>query len=91
MNNCCMFRRIDELGRIVIPVEIRKILNIKYGDNLEFLLNDNKIILRKRSISQSNLDLLVELGKTLSSVINSNFLITDREKVLISHLLYYYC
>ena len=31
-------RRIDELGRIVIPKEIRKSLRIKNGDNLEILL-----------------------------------------------------
>ena len=35
-------RRVDELGRIVIPVEIRRLLNIKEGENLEFIINEKK-------------------------------------------------
>ena len=40
-------RKIDDLGRIVIPKEIRRILEINEGDALEFLLNSNKIIIRQ--------------------------------------------
>lgn len=39
-------RSVDDLGRIVIPKEIRKSLNIKNGDTLKFsILKDKKIIL----------------------------------------------
>lgn len=40
-------RRIDNLGRIVIPKEIRKSLNISEGDNLEIGVDGKEITLRK--------------------------------------------
>ena len=41
-------RRIDELGRVVIPKEIRRTLRIREGDPLEiFTENDGGIILKK--------------------------------------------
>ena len=41
-------RRIDDLGRIVIPLEIRRTMNIKYNDPLEiFVSNDGNIVFRK--------------------------------------------
>ena len=43
-------RRIDDLGRIVIPKEIRRTLRIKEGDPLEiFTEKDGDIILKKYS------------------------------------------
>ena len=44
-------RRIDELGRIVIPKEIRKNMHLKPGELLEIFLNDSETItLKKHSI-----------------------------------------
>ena len=41
-------RRIDELGRIVIPKEIRKNLRIKEGENLEIFIDEkDNIVLKK--------------------------------------------
>lgn len=42
-----MNRGIDNLGRIVIPIEMRKKLGIKENDNLKIELKDNKIIISK--------------------------------------------
>lgn len=42
-----MFRVIDNLGRIVIPKEIRERLNINTKDKIEIKVEDNKIILTK--------------------------------------------
>ena len=42
-------RRIDELGRIVIPKEIRKNLKIREGDQLEFYVEKEYVVLRKKS------------------------------------------
>lgn len=39
-------RRIDDLGRIAIPKEIRRTLNIKEGDSLEMFVDDEGLILR---------------------------------------------
>ena len=41
-------RRIDELGRIVVPKEIRKNLRLKNGDNLEIVVEGENIILKKK-------------------------------------------
>ena len=47
MVNTGMTRRIDELGRLVIPKEIRRNLKIKDNDQVEITVIDNKIILNK--------------------------------------------
>lgn len=44
-------RRMDELGRVVIPREIRERFHIKEGDPLEILTEDDKIIFRKYDTS----------------------------------------
>ena len=45
-----IIRRIDNLGRLVVPKEIRKVLRIKEGDPLEiFMGNDGEIMLKKYS------------------------------------------
>lgn len=50
-------RRIDDLGRIVIPKNIRHTLNIKEADQFEiFTHNDNTIVLRKYHDEDSELD-----------------------------------
>lgn len=40
-------KRVDSVGRIVIPKEIRRLLNIDFGDILEVLIDSGNIIVRK--------------------------------------------
>lgn len=40
-------RRIDELGRIVLPIEIRNKLEIEVKDSMEIYVDNDKIVLRK--------------------------------------------
>lgn len=40
-------RKIDDLGRIVIPAETRRLFNIREGDELEISVDNNAIVLRK--------------------------------------------
>lgn len=84
MNSSGISRRIDELGRIVIPIEIRRILNIKEGDNLEFQVINKCINLKKINIVDSSFDMLKLLSLSLNSVIDGNYFITNREKIIIS-------
>ncbi|MEO7836058.1 MAG: AbrB/MazE/SpoVT family DNA-binding domain-containing protein [Acidimicrobiales bacterium] len=42
-----MARRVDDLGRIVVPVEMRRMFGIKAGDALEISVEDSGIVLRK--------------------------------------------
>lgn len=49
MKTTGIVRKIDELGRIVLPKELRKCLNINTGDDFQIRLEDEKIILEKYS------------------------------------------
>ena len=40
-------RKVDELGRIVLPIELRRTLNIEEKDALEIYVDGNSVILRK--------------------------------------------
>ena len=84
MNSSGIYRKVDELGRIVIPVEIRKILNIKEGENLEFNIQKNNIILNKKSLILQNIDFFKGMENAIASTIDGNYIITDREKVILS-------
>ena len=47
MKNTGIVRRLDELGRITIPIELRRSLGIGDRESLEIYTEDNKIILAK--------------------------------------------
>lgn len=82
MKSTGVVRRIDELGRIVIPKEIRKNLRIKNGDSLEIFLDDETIILKKYSQIES-LEMLAEnYVETFNQVMKHNIIVTDRDKVI---------
>lgn len=42
-----MVRKVDELGRIVVPVELRRNLGIDIKDPVEFFVDEDKIVLKK--------------------------------------------
>ena len=75
-------RRIDELGRIVIPKEIRKSLRIKSGDTLEILLNDDNIMLRKYSQIENAIDMVETYVESFHQVLKYNVIVTDTDKVI---------
>ena len=47
MKTTGIVRKVDELGRVVLPVELRRTLNIEEKDPLEISLDGDKVILRK--------------------------------------------
>lgn len=47
MKNTGVIRKIDNLGRIVVPKEIRKNLNIHNGDDVQIFIEEDKIVLKK--------------------------------------------
>ena len=49
MKSSGIVRKLDPLGRIVIPKEIRKVLGVGEGDSLEIAKVDNEIVVRKYS------------------------------------------
>ena len=47
MKSTGIVRRVDELGRIVLPIELRRTLDIAERDELEIYLDDDKVVLKK--------------------------------------------
>lgn len=47
MKSTGIVRKVDELGRIVIPIELRRTLDIGIKDSLEIYVEDDQIILKK--------------------------------------------
>lgn len=84
MKNTGVVRKIDDLGRIVIPKEIRKSLNIKNGEDLQIFVDNDNIVLKKfvkiLSIKEYTEILINELKKFTDSII----CITDKEKIIVS-------
>ena len=50
MKSTGIVRKVDELGRVVLPIELRRILNIKEKDSLEIFVDDEKVILKNMSL-----------------------------------------
>lgn len=69
-------RRIDNLGRIVIPMEIRRTFQIREGDPIEIFCGSDVIMLQKYDMSRSVLDRV----KKLSDSINDEMGKIDLEK-----------
>lgn len=70
MKSTGIVRKLDELGRITIPIELRRNLNVNDRDPLEIFVEDDKIILKKyepSDIFTGSMDDLVEYnGKRVS-------------------------
>ncbi|MGF7535360.1 AbrB/MazE/SpoVT family DNA-binding domain-containing protein [Bacillus mexicanus] len=47
MKELGLVRKVDDLGRIVVPVELRRNLGIDIKDPVEFFVDGNKIVLKK--------------------------------------------
>ena len=76
-------RRIDDLGRVVIPKEIRRTLRIREGDPLEiFVDRDGEVILKKYSPIGELGDFAQEYSDSLFESTNHVAIITDRDAVV---------
>ena len=76
-------RRIDDLGRVVIPKEIRKTLRIKEGDPLEiFTDKEGEVILKKYSPIGELSEFATEYAETLSKTTGHIACITDKDTVI---------
>lgn len=84
MKSTGVTRRIDELGRIVIPKEIRRNLGIRDGETLEIYTSEEGIFLQKHSILHNYAEIGTKLCEIISSVLNIEIILTDREKVISS-------
>lgn len=76
-------RRIDDLGRVVIPKEIRRTMRIREGDPLEiFTDREGEVIFKKYSpIGELN-NFASQYAETLHKTCNLSIIITDRDAVI---------
>ena len=76
-------RRIDDLGRVVIPKEIRRTMRIREGDPLEiFTDRDGEVIFKKYSPIGELASFAAQYADTLYKTCNMTVLITDRDAVI---------
>ena len=76
-------RRIDDLGRVVIPKEIRRTLRIKEGDPLEiFTDKEGEVILKKYSPIGELSEFATEYAETLNKTTGHIACITDKDTVI---------
>ena len=76
-------RRIDDLGRVVIPKEIRRTLRIREGDPLEiFTDRDGEVIFKKYSPMGEMGAVAAELAEALARTAGMSCAICDRDAVI---------
>lgn len=82
MKTTGIIRRIDDLGRFVIPKELRRTLRIKNGESLEIFVEGEDIILKKYSPMESIEDAASKYVDSFSKVIKHSVIVTDKDKVI---------
>lgn len=76
-------RRIDDLGRVVIPKEIRKTMRIREGDSLEIFVNQSgEVVLKKYSPIADISSFAQQYAEAMSAATKKGVLIVDREDVI---------
>ena len=76
-------RRIDDLGRVVIPKEIRRTMRIREGDPLEiYTSREGEVIFKKYSLMGGLDDFAAQFCETLSKSCNAITAVTDRDSII---------
>ena len=76
-------RRIDDLGRVVIPKEIRRTMRIREGDPLEiYTTKEGEVIFKKYSLLGGLEDFAAQFCDTLSRSTDFTAAITDRDSII---------
>lgn len=83
MKTTGIVRKIDDLGRIVIPKEIRKTLKIRVGDPLEiYVEQEGKVILKKYAPMGSIVEIAKNYAEALSKTTGYSVMVTGTDKVI---------
>ena len=82
MQDTGIIRRIDELGRVVIPKELRKKLRIREGDPLEIYTNKNEMVLKKYSPVMAIKEHAKSIAEGILAVTGRACVITDTNQII---------
>ncbi len=78
-----LLRYVDELGRVVIPIEIRKIMRIQQGDILEFSsCGSNSVLLKKFCEISEIIELVMPIIKIARLSMKCDVVLIDTQKVV---------
>lgn len=80
MKSTGVVRRVDDLGRIVIPKEIRRTLRIRDGESLEIFVDREMIALKKFSKMNDIEEISKQIVDIMYNAIDKNVFITDRDR-----------
>ena len=82
MKSTGIVRKIDELGRIVIPKEIRNVLSIHSNDDLEIFIDNMKIVLKKYEKSDNILNYSNNIVNIIDEKLNIKVFVTNKERFI---------
>lgn len=72
-------RRLDDLGRLVIPKEIRKQYRLKEGDSIEFYIDNDRIIIQKFDVMSRHMEEINIMCDTLHAMYQNTVLFIQDE------------
>ncbi len=82
MKSTGIVRKIDELGRIVIPKEIRNVLNIQCNDDIEIYVDNYNIILKKYEKSGNLINYINKIVTFFNDYSDIKMYVTNKEKII---------
>ncbi len=85
MDNINFVKNIDNLGRIVIPMDVRRKLNINTGDVLSIVVDNKNIVLSKYSSLDNNIK-ICEILKYYMELLNVKIILMNKECVIYSNV-----
>jgi stage V sporulation protein T len=86
MKSTGIVRRIDDLGRVVIPKEIRKKMGVREGDPMEIFIEGRKLVIEKYFPMGQYTEQAAEYVRSFQSVTQRYVFVTDTEKIIASSL-----
>lgn len=85
-NLCGTINNIDEMGRVEIPREFRKMLDIKEGSRIEIgIIDGGKVVISKYMPMETLKEWGEAILKAISSVVDHDIILTDDKKVITSN------
>lgn len=83
MKSTGIVRRIDELGRVVIPKEIRKTMRMREGEEVEvFTTDSDELVIKKYSPITGLLEVSARYAETINKIYGFTVAVFDRDKVV---------
>ena len=81
--NSGIVRKVDELGRVVIPKEMRRTLGINTGSSIEMSVGEGgEVVLKKFSDISNIMPLIEKLAQTIFDEFGVPILVSDEERIL---------